>query len=402
MAKVRKRKDTGKYVIDYRDASGKRCQITAGTNKKHAEAMLAEIQYKLQIGEYDFARKKIAFSEFAHNWMGKYAKPHVKESTYHHYEKMINSYLIPFFGDTHLNRINHEKGQDYLSYMLERGLSPKTINDTMVPFKQMFKHAVSWGYLSHNTVQYVKPLKLPYREMDFFTPDEIRIFLKNVRPQFYPLFLTAVLTGMRQGELLGLKWGDIDWDNCQIKVRRTYSCGKFTTPKSKYSLRSIDMAPTLAKVLKRFRHLKSDLVFCTEKGTPFNPVNLVNREFCPALTRAGLRRIRFHDLRHTYCALLISQGENPKYIQTQMGHASFKTTMDVYGHLMPDANQGARFRLDRTIFGEGCNESATSEKKGLEKNLQPFEFVGSPERTRTADKVVNSHPLYQLSYRGIW
>jgi len=99
-----------------------------------------------------------------------------------------------------------------------------------------------------------------------------------------------------------------------------------------------------------------DLVFTNSVGEPLDPDNLVRREFHPALSRAGLRRIRFHDLRHTYAALLISQGENIKFIQHQMGHASIQTTMDCYGHLLPEVSQGTGRRLDETVFGESVSK----------------------------------------------
>jgi hypothetical protein len=220
----------------------------------------------------------------------------------------------------------------------------------------MFKHACIWGHVYKDPTQYIKKPRIQEEEMDFLNPDEIQIFLKNAELDYYALFLTAVMTGMRRGELLGLKWEDIDWNSSQIVVKRALYRGKFVTPKSKYSCRRIVMTPMLKTALDQHKifvaRSEENLVFCTDNGLPLDPDNLVKRHFQPALDRAGLRRIRFHDLRHTYASLLISMGENVKYVQHQLGHNSAKTTLDRYGHLMPNSQNDAGMRLDRTVFGD--------------------------------------------------
>jgi len=203
-------------------------------------------------------------------------------------------------------------------------------------------------------------------------PDEIQLLLKHADEPYRTLFLTAILTGMREGELLGLQWGDIDWHHGVIHVQRSLYwyhrhelvehneqdgvAFRFSTPKSPNAIRTIDLTPKLKEVLELHRLTcpagPDDLVFCTKNGTPLNPHNMYNREFLPTLTRAGLRRIRFHDLRHTYTTLMIAQGENVKYIQRQLGHASIQTTLDTYGHLLPDTKERrVGERLDAQVFG---------------------------------------------------
>jgi integrase len=161
------------------------------------------------------------------------------------------------------------------------------------------------------------------------------------------------MTGMRQGELFGLQWEDIDFEGHQIHVRRALWHGQLGTPKSRRSRRAIDMPPTLEEALQRLSTQKrSEFVFCNERGTPIDADNFRHREFPPALRRAGLRPVRFHDLRHTYTSLLIAQGAHPKYIQAQLGHASIQTTLDRYGHLMPSVHQAEARKLDQLVFGE--------------------------------------------------
>jgi integrase len=192
--------------------------------------------------------------------------------------------------------------------------------------------------------------------MEYLRPDEIRRFLAASPPEFYALFPTAVLTGARQGELLGLKRGDVDPERGLIFIRRTFhpSYG-FVEPKSDYSRRAIKMSPELVEILRA--HLEcisgdaDSLVFPNNAGHPHSHQNLVTRTFHPTLERAGLRKIRFHDLRHTYAAPMISLDANPKVLQRQMGHSSIRVTMDTYGHLIPDVcDNRAWAGLDGLIF----------------------------------------------------
>jgi integrase len=138
---------------------------------------------------------------------------------------------------------------------------------------------------------------------------------------------------------------------------------RFLTPKSKQSIRQVIMTPKLREALELHKLHASvsvhDLVFCASNGEPIEPRNLVYREFQPTLVRAGLRRIRFHDLRHTYTALLIAQGFHAKFIQRQLGHASIQTTLDRYGHLLPDAQRAAGERLDALVFGPEAEAART-------------------------------------------
>ena len=239
-------------------------------------------------------------------------------------------------------------GQGYISQKKTEGkISPKTINNTLVLLKEMFKHAVRWGYLRENPALYVEQPRVERREMDFLTPEEIRSMLAQVRSHSYSFFLSATLTGMRRGELLGLQWGDIDWHESQLRVRRslffeTRRKGKerkwrFITPKSKNSIRVINMSPTLVLELKKHKLAQQpgllDLVFPNEDGNPMDPDNLVKREFLPALRRAGLRQVPFHSLRHSFTALLIAQGKTSNTFRASSAMRQYRPpliVMDTY------------------------------------------------------------------------
>ncbi len=341
-----------------------------GPKKKDAEARLSEILSSVNKGTF-FAPPKILFSEFSKKWLDSYARVSIKDSTFRNYESMINSTIVPALGDRAILGIRPHDIQKFISELNDKR-SAKTVNHHLSLLKTMFNHARKWKYIFENPAADIDRIREEQREMDFLTPQDIRLLLKNSDEPLRTIILTAVLTGMRRGELLGLQWKDIDWNRKIIFVRRSLywrcwreiketNCNrwKFITPKSRRSIRTIVMSKVLEKGLNLYRELfppkLHDLIFCNVNGDPLDPDNLVKRDFSSALKKAGLRRVRFHDLRHTYTTLLISQGENIKLIQSQLGHASIQTTLDRYGHLLPVVYEGVGKRLDEEVFGSRAN-----------------------------------------------
>jgi len=338
----------------WRDATGKQHAKAMGTRKKDAEKYVSMMQAQVNDGTFR-KLQKITFPEFSEQWIRDYATVQTKPSTLTSYKGIISSSLLPFFGNVPLTSITTADVQRYVSYRLEAGKASGTVQRALVVLKGMFKQAIEWNYLKVNPATPVKPPKKQHMEMDFLTPSEIKLFLDSLDPKWKPLFFTAIFTGMRLGELLALQWSDIDWNSSTIRVKRSVWHGKFQEPKSRNAKRSIGMSPLLVQLLKDHSEIAPnstyDLVFCTDKGSVLDDTNLRHRVFEPTLKKAGLRKIRIHDLRHTYASLLINQGENLKYVQQQLGHASITTTVDRYGHLMPDANKDASARLDESVFG---------------------------------------------------
>ena len=326
--------------------------IPAGSSKREAERQLTDLIGEVHNGTYKEI-KKITFDEFSQLWLNSYAETKTKSSTLRSYKDIIKKHLLPVMGDYLLTEINTGMLQRYVAMRLDK-VKPKTVINELVPLKEMFKHAVRWGYLKVNPAEYVERPRVEKEEMEILIPEEIRLFLEQVTPKYIPFFLTAILTGMRRGELLGLQWGDIDWNYKQIHIRRSIWKGQFVTPKSKTSMRRIDMSPYLATELKKhmlaspFKEL-DNLVFYNSDGKALDPDSLVKRQFLPALKRAKIRQVRFHDLRHTNVALRIEQGQNIKYIQYQLGHASIQTTLDRYGHLIKEVNTEQAKKLDSIL-----------------------------------------------------
>ena len=223
---------------------------------------------------------------------------------------------------------------------------------------------------------------------EILIPGEIKQFLEHVTLKYRTFFLTAILTGLRRGELLGLQGDDIDWNHNQIHVRRSVWKGQIVTPKTRSSVRRVDMTPTLALELRKHKFScsieGSEFVFRNSEGKSLDPDSLVKRQFLPALERAGVKRVRFHDLRHTNVALRLEQGQNIKYIQNQLGHASIQTTIDRYGHLLKEVNTEQAMKLDNALnFTEHLGNSSDSvrrlledcNKKGSRNILKPLVLV---------------------------
>jgi integrase len=223
-----------------------------------------------------------------------------------------------------------------------------------------------------NVTEAVKlPRPIP-KEMRPLSAEEARRLLRTARGErLEALYVLAVTTGMRQGELLALRWQDVDLENATINVRRTLTRngGRIAIgePKTKKSRRSIRLAPQAAEALgghlKRQlwdievlgdRYEDQGLVFATDTGAPINPSNLRQRSFAPLLTRAKLPQVRFHDLRHTCATLLFAKGTHPKYVQELLGHSSIAITLDTYSHVLPSmGDQTARAMQEANSSTEG-------------------------------------------------
>jgi len=370
MACIRKRR--GKWTIDFYDQFGKRHWETLGTSKKEAEEVLAKRLLDIKKGTYQAPISVPTFSEVSENWFQNYVIPNTRHFTAHQYKGHLVNHLLPFFGKYKLTQINIATIEKYINGKLQTNLSRATINKILVSLGAVFKYAVKHRLIEYNPVREVERLKGQgecAKEIEVLSPKEINSLLAASQDNYRTLFLTAILTGMREGELLGLTWDDIDWQNNQIFVRRTYNHGRVYEPKSKWSRRKIDIPSELNFELKKWKLRcpkgELNLVFPNSIGNPESESNMLRNGFFPTLRRAGLRRIRLHDLRHNYASLLIKQGEHPKYIQSQMGHSSIKVTMDIYGHLMDSVNHDAPRRLWRALFETNGSKMVAETEKDL-------------------------------------
>jgi integrase len=270
-----------------------------------------------------------------------------------------------------INRITTARIEKFIVDRQNQGMNISTIKKILVTLGQIMAYAVRHKYIDYNPARDAeKPRKgnTKKQKIRVLTPDEINALIDAESDLKYKiLFQLAIFSGARQGELLGLKWSDVDWENSQIHIQRTFNNDAWYYTKTDTSDRKIDLGPAMMTALKKWKLAcptsKLNLVFPNKAENPINHNNLVNRHFNPALKAAGIPKIRFHDLRHTYDSLLIEQGENIKYIQSQLGHSSPSVTLNIYAHLMKSVNQEAACRLENTIFETSGSKMVAEKKK---------------------------------------
>ncbi len=337
--------------------------------KKAADRLLAERLSQIHRNEFT-EPKQILFRDYVDLWIKNYARGQVAQSTLSLYDSIFRNHLIPAFGGIQLAGITAEATQALSSEKLADGLAPQTVKHILRLMKQMLDQAVEWDYLRHNPTKKVRFPKIPRHEMDFLTPDEVRAFFSSVPKNRYAFYVTAIMTGLRVGEIIAMKWANIDWRRRTYSVRESFTrrrsgvAGGFSAPKTEDSAANVHLSVACLRTLKDHRAVQAqqklkmgaeyednDLIFATDHGRPLDHKNRGARQFHADLKAAGLRRIRFHDLRHTCAALLIDQGESAKFIQRQLRHTSIQTTMDRYGHLLPEHGREAMSRLDERLFG---------------------------------------------------
>ncbi len=329
------------------------------------------------------------FQEYAERWLESYAKVHCRVSTYMKYGTLLRHYAFPRFGGKPVSEVSREDIKNLIAGMLTRGirgkpLSRSTVRHTVAVIREIYNHGIEDGMLVANPAirlgRFLKAKADPRSEIAPFTEEEVARFLQSVQdcaPRYYPLFLCLVRTGLRIGEAFGLQWGDLDFQGRFIEVRRNYTRGRIELPKNG-KIRRVDMSIHLAETLlelKTLREAEAALigqefspeawVFINEVGGPLDETNFRRRVFHRCLARAGLRRIRLHDLRHSYASILLGRGESLVYVKEQMGHHSIKVTVDTYGHLIPGANKAAVDRLDSILTATKRNLYATDKKKSF-------------------------------------
>ena len=266
-------------------------------------------------------------------------------------ESHVRIHLLPFFGARPIDRVDEDQITRFIAVLRKGGKAPKTIKNVLSTLHSIFDLAIRKRWLSVNPCRLVDKPEVPEStDIRFLTQDELDAVLREGIPSDEwglierPLYLMAAMTGMRQGELLGLRWRDLDWMAQKIRVRQAFVRGEFKAPKSRRGVRGVPMADMLAGDLERLSQAtafdaEEDLVFanpCT--GRPLDR-SKVRKRFQRACRRAGVRVVRFHDLRHTFGTRMAASGEvSMRRLQEWMGHRDLKTTL-VYADYQPDERE---------------------------------------------------------------
>ncbi|EYF06041.1 tyrosine-type recombinase/integrase [Chondromyces apiculatus] len=325
---------------------GERVRIRKNVDvKTRNEALILEQQERAKVQQRakQVTGRAPLFGDFGKEFLETYAYTNNKPSEVETKEAILRLHLRPFFGELRLDVIGPQHIERFKAQQLRAELSPKTVNNQLTVLRKVLAVAKEWGQLV--ALPPLRLLNAPEPEFDFLTFDEAERLVQGAEPEWRPMVLLALRSGLRQGELLALRWDDIDLESGLLKVRRAAARGIVGTPKNHKS-REI---PLSDEALATLRDLPSrahrELVFPADSG------RLLTRNECKhplrrACLRAELRRIGWHVLRHTFASHLVMRGVALKAVQELLGHATIEMTMR-YAHLSPDIRRDAVRLLDR-------------------------------------------------------
>lgn len=332
--------------------------------KRNAQRRLTELLASVDQGSY-ITPQHLTLADHLQNWLSGYVATNCSIRTQDSYRSTVERHLVPRLGQIPLNRLQPESIQSYYAVALKT-LSARSVHYHHRLLSQSLKYAVRQRVIVFNPCELVDPPRAVKAQMRTLTAAELGHLLNVARDStYFPVIYMASLTGLRQAELLGLRWRDMDLDLlsisvCQTLYKRRGIC-EFNEPKSPHSRRRISISPRLALFLKGYKAAKQaqfvalgqpvtddDLVFNTIDGVPMDPGTL-SHGFNRITRRAGLQRFRFHDLRHTFASLMLMAGVHPKIVSEALGHASVAFTLDTYSHVIPGLQEAAMRKLDEIV-----------------------------------------------------
>ncbi len=368
---VRKTEDRGWFVdFVFRHPDGRRERVRA-TSPVQTRRGAEEFERKLRedLLEHPNRREEEKNKEevptlaaFAEEFIENYALTNNKPSEVRMKRSTLRYHLIPAFGRKRLDEIGAREIEKYKADKLKTKISKKSINNHLTILRKMISVARDWEIIKN--VPRVKWFRVPKAEFDFLDFEEAERLIAGAESEWVCMITLAIKTGLRQGELLSLRWDDLDLVRGRLMVKRAVWRGHEGTPKNGLT-RDIPLSPIAVDVLKDQRHLRCPLVFCLEDGRQMNE-NHCRRPLYRACARAGLRRIGWHVLRHTFASHLVMRGVPLEAVQELLGHSTMEMTMR-YAHLSPDVRRDAVTKLDDPLPKRGTYMAQDSEPsaKGL-------------------------------------
>ena len=365
---IHRRKDGGwcaQYTV-YTAEGRKRKTLYGGTRAEVAKKLAKALSDRE--GGLVFDSGNITVGEYLDRWLVECVKGTVRESTFERYEYAIRPHIKPALGRVKLKSLTPAHARGFYREKLDTGLASATVHKMHVVLHKALDQAVADGLIPRNVTDAIKVPRVDREEINPLTSEEANHLIESARnDRLEALYILAIHTGLRQGELLALKWEDLDLEARTLRVRRTltYAGGKYSLaePKTKKSRRTVRLTTGAVAALQG--HLKRQmgemdrlsspyrpggLVFANETGGTINPSNLRNRSFARLLKRAGLpTNTRFHDLRHTCATLLLSRNVNPKIVSEMLGHANIAITLDTYSPVLPDMQEKAAKALEEAL-----------------------------------------------------
>jgi len=323
----------GHYYIDYY-VDGRRRREKISKNKKLAENVLAKRKVEIAEGRYLDVKKKpdVLFDKISKDFLELHSRINKKSSSVKRDEVLIKN-LSSYFSGKKLCRITPDMVERYKAKRMKE-VAPATVNREIACLKCMFNKAISWGKADDNPVRKVRLLKENNRRVRYLEKEEIKRLIKNSAEHLKPIVIVAVFTGMRKGEIINLKWCDVDMVRGVIFLYDTKNGDR----------REVYMNDVVKRAVSQIKkHSGSDYVFCREDGKKYYDVR---KSFFTALKKSGIIDFKFHDLRHTFASQLVMSGVDMRTVMELMGHKSFDMVLR-YSHLSPDHKKKAMEALGR-------------------------------------------------------
>jgi integrase len=366
--------------LDRDPATGKRRQKwhSGYRTRRDAERALAEMVDAVNRGAF-VPKTRQTVREFAKEWLAA-IEPTVRPATHYNYGRNLRLHVEPYIGGAVLTKVDAGTLNGLYARLLadgrrsaaEGGLSPRSVQQVHGILHKMLKDAVKWGRLARNPADAADPPRAAGKHAAMVTWDatETARFLTAVKDdRLAAAFLTLATTGARRGEVLGLRWSDVDLENGRAAIRQTVitvnNQAQIGEPKTARGRRTIDLDAATVAALREHRKRQAaerllmgsgwtdhGLVFCRVDGSPLRPGHF-SRAFSRHIRRLGLRPIRLHDLRHGWATLALAAGEHPKVVQERLGHANISITLDTYSHVTASLHRQAAERVAALIFGGG-------------------------------------------------
>ena len=366
------RKDKDGKVVGYRGAywvrtaEGPKRRFVSGKTKTQARAALREAKAGRD-GGLVFNADALTLGEYLNRWLRDSVRGTVRQRTWERYEQIVRVHIGPTLGKVRLKSLTTPHVRAQYREKLDAGAAPRTVQYVHTTLRKALKDAATDGLIPRNATDGIKPPRPEKKEMNPLTAEQASTFLETARgDRFEALYVMAVHCGLREGELLGLRWGDVDFGRSTLSVRRTLSetreRGHVFEPPKNGKGSSIKLTQTAAEALNTHRERQNEersmlgtfwedyeLVFPSQRGTTTHAKNLTARSFKPLLERAGLPDIRLHDLRHTCATLLLSLGVHSKFVQELLGHATIAITLGTYSHVLPSMSDQSATAMENAL-----------------------------------------------------
>jgi integrase len=294
--------------------------------------------------------------------------PMLRFSTSRNYKHLVRRHLLPFFGKMRLPEIGSADVQLFLAEKAKK-YSPKTVLSLRNLLSKIFGTAQKWGYLQTNPAQGTQvPALTVTRERLTLKPEQVRALLDQLEEPYRTMVLLAVLSGLRRGEILGLRWKCVNSTESSIRIAESNYEGRAAAPKTQASRRIVFVDRIVLDSLLNVRpalYQPDDYVFHTDRGTPLNSTNVLNRALHPACERAKIPRVSWHNFRYTYSTWANPTGESIKALQSQLGHTNSRMTLDVYTQPMPEAQKKIASKIARVLLPVAPKLVDRTQNKGV-------------------------------------